>query len=104
MEDMWSRCLMQGIDVILDSGFWSRAERDHVRARVAQLGGRAILYRLTCPDDRARRRVADRNRSRSGGLHIAPATYDALRARFEPLSPDEDRVEIDGTHAEFADC
>lgn len=102
MEDNWSRCLTHGIDIILDSGFWLRAERDHVRARVAELGGRAVLYRLNCPDDLARRRVADRNRSMTGGLYIATATFDALRARFEPLSPEEGRVEIDGADATFA--
>ena len=102
MEDMWSRCLMLGIDVILDGGFWSRAERDRVRTHVAELGGRTLLYHLACPEDVARRRVTERNLN-ADGLYIAPATFDALKARFEPLSPDEERVEINGMKGRAVD-
>jgi predicted kinase len=33
MEDQWRRCLAVNLDVILDFGFWSRAEREIVPAR-----------------------------------------------------------------------
>lgn len=95
MEAVWTRCLDLGVSVILDSGFWSRAERDRGRALVVRHGGRAVLVRVSCPEDVARRRVAARNARLEGSLYIAPTTYDALRGRFEPLGADEERVEVE---------
>lgn len=94
IEATWTRCLALGLNVVLDSGFWTRAERDRTRALIAQLGGECRLYRLTCPDEIARRRIVRRNEDLDASLFIAPATYDALKARFEPLSPDERSIEM----------
>ncbi|GJD63937.1 AAA family ATPase [Methylobacterium frigidaeris] len=89
MEPIWTRCLRLGVDVVLDYGFWRRAERDHVRYLVDQCGARALLYRIACPDDEARRRVAARNRQAACSLYIAPETFDVLKGRLEPLQGDE---------------
>lgn len=96
MEPIWGRCLTLGINVVLDSGLWSRSERDRVRALVVTHGGTPMLYRLDCPEQDAWRRVELRNAQLDGGLYIAPATFTALRSRFEPLDADEARVEIAG--------
>jgi predicted kinase len=95
LEPLWMRCLSLGVDVVLDYGFWGRKERDDVRATVERLGANACLYRLHCPDAEARRRIDVRNRADHRSLHIAPATYDALRSRFEPLQADEAWLEAD---------
>ena len=94
IEASWTRCLELGLNIVLDFGFWSRSERDRARALIAQYGGECRLYRLTCPDEVARRRIAGRNEELGTSLFIAPATYDALKARFEPLGPDERSIEI----------
>jgi predicted kinase len=93
LEPLWTRCLVLGLDVVLDYGFWTRKERDEVRAVVERLGASACLYRLGCPDDEARRRIDARNQAEDRTLYIAPATYDALWRRFEPLDVDEAWVE-----------
>ena len=93
-EALWTRCLALGVDVVLDDGFWSRAERDRLRRLVPELGGEVCLYRLCCPEHVARARIARRNLDLDGGLHISPATYDTLRARFEALGEDEPRIEV----------
>ncbi|HZC15226.1 MAG TPA: ATP-binding protein, partial [Caulobacteraceae bacterium] len=49
----WARCLELGLDVVLDLGFWARAERDAVRTQVAALGADCRLYELTCPESEA---------------------------------------------------
>lgn len=95
LEPLWTRCLSLGLDVVLDYGFWTRKERDRVRAIVERLGARACLYRLECPDDEARGRIDARNRADDRSLYIAPATYDALRRRIEPLDVDEAWVEAE---------
>lgn len=93
MEAVWSRCLQLGVSVVLDSGFWTRASRDRTRELIAASGGEATLYRLTLPEDEAMRRIARRNDALDMSLVITPATYQALRARFEPLGSDEARIE-----------
>lgn len=95
LEPLWTRCLSLGLDVVLDYGFWTREERDRVRALVKRLGARACLYHLECSDDEARRRIDARNQADDLSLYIAPATYDALRRRFEPLDADEACLEAD---------
>lgn len=94
IEDIWCRCLLAGVDVILDSGFWSRAERDRTRAIVVGLGADVRLYRLSCPDDVAWARIAARNADSGRNLYIAANTFGALKARFEPLDDDEARIEV----------
>jgi predicted kinase len=94
IEATWTRCLELRLNVVLDFGFWLRSERDRTRPLIAQLGGECRLYRLTCPDEVARQRIEGRNQDLDASLFIAPATYDALKARFEPLGPDESSIEM----------
>ena len=93
IDAQWTRCLALGLDVVVDLAFWSRAQRDATRAQVAALGGRARLYDLAVSDEEAWARVAKRNEE-PGALFIARSTFEALRARFEPLGTDEEREEI----------
>ncbi len=94
METTWSRCIQLGTNVILDFGFWSRAERTRVRELVGLQGGRAILFHLHCSDVEAWQRIAERNDQLSRSLYIAPDTFQLLKTRFEPLGPEEKRVEV----------
>jgi predicted kinase len=94
IEATWMRCMLLKTNVILDFGFWSRRERDRVRGVVASLGGEAILYRLSCPDDVAWERISKRNERLETSLYISPNTFEILKAEFEPLEPDEECVTI----------
>src|SRR5438105_1027278 len=49
--DLAARVLTLGVDVILDFGFWSGAEREEFRARAAALGARSELHFLDVPLD-----------------------------------------------------
>ncbi|MGH7024618.1 MAG: AAA family ATPase [Caulobacteraceae bacterium] len=89
MEPIWARCLSRGVDVVLDFGFWRRAERDHARERAAETGARVLLYAVECAEEEAWRRVEARNGGADHSLYIAPATFRLLRSRVEPLGPDE---------------
>jgi predicted kinase len=91
---LWPRCLELGLDVILDLNFWSREERDESRATASALGGSTTLYRLACTDEEAWRRIEHRNRNLNGDLFISRETFEALKARFEPLSDDEERIDV----------
>ena len=94
MEKIWVRGLEIGVDVIPDFGFWSRTARDRVRALIATIPTNCKLYCFSCPDDIAWQRIERRNGDLSSNLLIAPETYQSLKARFEPLGPDEVRINI----------
>jgi predicted kinase len=94
MATLWPRCLELGVDVVLDLNFWFREERDEIRATASALGASTTLYRLACTDEEAWRRIEHRNRNLNGDLFISRETFEALKARFEPLSDDEERIDI----------
>jgi predicted kinase len=94
VEEVWPRCLELGLNVVLDFGFWTRQERDVVRARIAAMGAQACVYRLICSEVESWRRIEKRNTDLQGSLYIARNTFELLKSRFEPLGDDEKYVEI----------
>jgi predicted kinase len=97
-EEIWPRCLELGVDVVLDFGFWSRSERDATRQKISTIGGaQARLYQLTCPEDEAWRRIEKRTADLQGSLLIDRNSFEVFKVRFEPLDPDEERIEITST-------
>lgn len=97
-EELWretTQHIAAGRDVILDWGFWTRAERDEARRRVTELGAVSMLYRVVCPDDLARRRTMERTAAgASGAFEINGAAWDVFRAKFQAPTADEGTVEI----------
>ena len=89
LDGEWRAEVRAGRDVILDYGFWTRAERDSLRTIAHELGAQTRLYALRCPDNVARARIQKRNTDLRGSLVITDATYDALLPRFEELDADE---------------
>jgi len=89
--DIAQRLLSLGVDVVLESGFWSRTERDQVRARAKELGRRsqAHLSRHT-----ARRAAAQ---ARTGNAVLPPdskflvnlSDLDVWAKMFQRPTPDE---------------
>jgi predicted kinase len=94
MEPLWLRCLSLGVDVVLDYGFWRRSERDPTRHLTKGIGADVLLYALKCGEDEAMLRVAVRNAGEDRSLYIAPATFELLKARFEPVLPDEPAIVV----------
>jgi predicted kinase len=94
MQETWTRCLVLGLDVVLDFGFWTRADRDSARMLVAASGASHRLYELACPEGEAWKRVEGRNARLQGSLLITRNTFEILKERFEPLEGDEERASI----------
>ena len=59
-----------------------------------QQGGAARRGCTRCPDHVALRRVRARNLDLGGSLHIGDATFEALKARLQPLDDDEEVVDV----------
>ena len=90
---MWqvaSRALARGLDVILDFGFWSAAERCDFRDRAAALGATAVIHYADVPPAELLARLERRNAALPP-LTFAIAVSDMVRwiARFEPPTADE---------------
>lgn len=90
MWEVASTVLARGVDVILDFGFWSRAERTDFRARAAALGAATMVHYAEAPFDELLARIAQRNTELPPGAFVI--TADQMRqwaTRFEPPRPDE---------------
>lgn len=94
-DELWREAgaiVVSGRDVILDWGFWTRAERDDARRRAATLGAEAVLYFVQCTDAVARARTLARTAAGGRVLEINSAAWDVFRARFETPTSDEAAV------------
>jgi predicted kinase len=85
-----ARALALGLDVILENGFWTRADRDDFRARAAALGAQTKLYFLDAPRAELSRRLAERNAALPPNTFRVDDTHlDLYWKMFEPPTPDE---------------
>jgi predicted kinase len=82
------RVLVLGVDVILDFGFWSRAEREEFRLRAAGLGARSELHFLDVPEEELLRRLEVRNADLPAGAFRLDRAQ--LQAWFELFEPPDD--------------
>ncbi len=88
--DLAMRMLELGVDVVLDFGVWSRAEREEFRARAAAVGARSELHFLDVPHDELLARLAIRNREQPApAFRISEEQLWLWSTWFEPPSGDE---------------
>jgi predicted kinase len=79
-----------GVDVILELGFFKRAQRTRVRALVADAAIEPTIHVLEVPREVRRERVRTRNRgSATLTIEVDDATFDWAEAYYEPLGDDE---------------
>jgi predicted kinase len=93
IEEIWTKCLQLGVDVVLDFGCWRRQERDILRAKIAVIGAQARLYCVICPEGEVWRRIGQRNIDPNSPF-ISKETFEVLKQCYEPLNEDEERVEV----------
>jgi predicted kinase len=85
---MAEKVLRLGCDVILDFGFWARAERDDFRARAAALGARCEIHFLDVSEADLLKRLRERNaRLPVGCFRIDEEKFRTWVGLFQP--PDE---------------
>ncbi len=90
LRDVAARVLALGVDVILDFGFWSRAERDELRARAHELGAASRVHFTAASEELLLERIRARNARRPPGtFHIPEAKLREWVCRFEPPLPEE---------------
>jgi predicted kinase len=85
-----ARALELGTNVILDYGFWARAEREDYRLRAQQLGAGSEVHYLDVPPDELLRRLAQRNAQPSEQCFlIAEEAMKSWIAFFQKPAADE---------------
>jgi predicted kinase len=84
------RALSLGLDVVLEFGFWSRAERQRFRAEAESLGARVELRYLPASRETLWQRLQQRNADLPPGTFaVSSAELDLWLSWFEPPGPDE---------------
>jgi predicted kinase len=84
------RLLELGTSVVLEWGFWARAERDELRDLARSLGAAVELHYLEVPFEELVRRVTER--TANGGIPITADHMATYRLAFEPPTPEELRL------------
>lgn len=87
--------LRQGINVILDWGFWMKQERDEARAFYTSRGIACEFHQIDTPDSVWKRNIAMRNGEVKAGKTSAYYVDDALARKFAAIYETPDRSEID---------
>jgi hypothetical protein len=80
-----SQLLMNGHDVILDIGFWSRDSRDHARKRLSELGASCEVVFVDCDEDL----ICERLLKRKGSFWSSAAVVREKLVTFERPQSDE---------------
>jgi predicted kinase len=86
--------LARGIDVILDFGFWSRAERAALAARAERAGARFRLIFCEAPIDELVNRVLARNPLAGDHLQISEDELRRWEDFWEPPTPEERSMSV----------
>jgi predicted kinase len=82
--------LKHGQNVILEFGFWDRAERDEIREAARAIGANVELRFLDVPADELHRRVQERNSSEMWkSTPIQREHMEEWATHFEPPSAEE---------------
>lgn len=87
--------LANGVDVVLDWGFWKAAERKAIRERFSRLGHVVELHYLAIPNDVWEARIEGRNQAILRGEVQAYHVDENLRNLFESLFEPPEEGEID---------
>ncbi len=89
------KVLKMGGEVILDFGFWSRAERDDFRARAAGVGAQGVIHFPIVSEAELFRRLRERNaRLPDGCFRLDEERVKGWVGLFEP--PDREELGLDG--------
>ena len=83
------RALKLGWSIVLDWGFWTKAERMDYRKQAEDLGAKVKVVFLDVPIEELWSRISGRTESAKGTLQISRKELERWLSTFEPPSEDE---------------
>jgi len=86
--DAAAKALVLGLDVVLENGFWSKAEREMYRQRALALGATVKILFLDVPREELLARIEGRNQEPNAFV-TTEKDLDAWLLTFEPPTTDE---------------
>ena len=79
-----------GIDVIMDEGFWAKEEREELKRRIHAIGAEAVMYYVDTSIDTIRERVVGRNSNPTKeSFKISREMLDNYLMHWQPPGEDE---------------
>jgi len=93
--EIWKKveiAIQQERDVILDYGLWKKQQRTDLIQKIQKLGGKPIIYEITCDPVIMKQRALKRDKD--GDIAITSERYDMYSQRFEPMDKDEKRITV----------
>ena len=97
--DIATKVLQTNTDVILDFGFWKRADRDCYRSLAQELGHDVKLYNLRCPENVNVQRVLQRTAvMNSGTLFIDEQAIAEFKNYYEPINSEHEESLLISIH------
>jgi predicted kinase len=92
-QQIWNlarQLITLGVDVVLELGFFTRAQRTRIRELAAGEGIEVAIHVLEVPREERRERVRARNRgSATFTIEVDDAMFDWAERYYEPLADDE---------------
>lgn len=86
--------IKNGHDVIVDTGQWSRANRDKVRIMAKSIGADHIFYNIVCSEETALKRLRLRN-SENPDYYLDEKLFHERKNKVDPMGADENFITID---------
>jgi predicted kinase len=90
LVEVGMRTAQLGINVVLDFGFWGKAERSALRWIADSLGVRSQVIYLPIDYEEQRRRITDRYDTEPGQFQMSDAELRQWQAQFE--APDQEEL------------
>jgi predicted kinase len=92
------KLLASGHNVVFDTNFNFRADRQKLQAIAERQGAETVLIWIAVPAETAKRRVVNKIDSRNGyKVAMTEPQFDAIVSKLEPPTEDEKAIKIDGT-------
>lgn len=89
-RDVAIYCLKAGNDIIIDEGFWVRSQRDEIRQKIENVGGKVQFYYVKNTHETMKQRVSKRNQKpTTDAFVISQEMYVGFKKYFEEPSADE---------------
>lgn len=95
--------LSEGKDVIFDTNFNFKADRQKLHDIAERHGARTVVLWITLPERMARHRAVDRGLKRNGyHTRMTDQEFDRIIHKLEPPTEDENIIKIDGAKLDKA--